>query len=81
MAAMASPSAIAKTWLSAEGEASAEREGTGLHEIAARAAHSGVRVPELLARGRLRSAALPRRDRHLRGKSVRVAPTSPRAIG
>ena len=47
------PAAIAKTWLSTEGATAAEREDTGLHEIAARAAESGVRVPELLARGRL----------------------------
>jgi aminoglycoside phosphotransferase len=45
------PLAIAKTWLSAEGEATAAREAAGLEEIARRAADAGARTPTLLQRG------------------------------
>lgn len=46
------PAAIAKTWLSADGEQSMAREVTGLDRCAAKAAESGIRVPKLLGQGR-----------------------------
>jgi aminoglycoside phosphotransferase len=45
--------AIAKTWLSPEGDDAVEREARGLEDVAARAGQFGVRVPRLLSRGTL----------------------------
>jgi Ser/Thr protein kinase RdoA (MazF antagonist) len=45
--------AIAKTWLSADGDSAVSREAAGLEKVARRAGDFGVRVPRLLKRGAL----------------------------